>query len=247
MRKVSAMKKKAFTINVDRRSMMNGRWLIILALSFILSHSSLLIPSNHAVAQTSMQEVFKSMPDSLMPLLTENNRLDFIDFVASNMEAKVTNTLGGQSVLTQLTDRYLHIRLSAASEVQMRLLPLSVPVDSMNQMICLVRTYGTPDSGQESSVTFYSCSWRHLPLSVSGLVAPQELLHQPATMSQERFSEVTKMLEPSFIVARLSDVADELTFSLVPTCIPEDDVTDIESVRVSKSVKWNGAEWIKCE
>ncbi|MBR6998224.1 MAG: DUF3256 family protein, partial [Prevotella sp.] len=42
-----------------------------------------------------MADLFKAMPDSLMPYLTKNNRLDMIDFMEANMKAEITNQLEG--------------------------------------------------------------------------------------------------------------------------------------------------------
>ena len=112
-------------------------------------------------AQTAIRDLLKSMPDSVIPYLTENNRLDMIDFMESNMDAVVTNSLGGKSQLLKLTDQYASIKLSEASSVAMRLLDVSTPVDSLPQILCLVRTYGTDI--RESSIEFYSLAWRPLP------------------------------------------------------------------------------------
>ena len=108
-----------------------------------------------------VREVFKSMPDSLAPYLSMNNRLDMIDFMASKMDAVVTNALGGKSQLLALTDQYASLRLNESSEVILRLFDVPSLVDSIPQVLCLIRTYGT--DFRESSVTFYSCSWRQLP------------------------------------------------------------------------------------
>ena len=35
-----------------------------------------------------MRDVFKQIPDSLVPYLSQNNRLDFIDFLDSNMRCR---------------------------------------------------------------------------------------------------------------------------------------------------------------
>lgn len=112
-------------------------------------------------AQTVIRDVFKNMPDSVIPYLTENNRLDMIDFMASSMDAVVANALGGKSQMLALTDQYAFIRLSESSDLAMRLLDVTEPVDSASQVLCLVRTYGSDI--RESNVAFYSLSWRQLP------------------------------------------------------------------------------------
>ena len=51
-----------------------------------------------------IRDAFRAMPDSLMPYLSKNNRLDFIDFLDSNMKAEVKNALGGTSEMLSLGD-----------------------------------------------------------------------------------------------------------------------------------------------
>ena len=46
--------------------------------------------------EPTMAALFKAMPDSLMPYLTKNNRLDMIDFMEANMKAEITNQLEGR-------------------------------------------------------------------------------------------------------------------------------------------------------
>ena len=73
-----------------------------------------------AEAQVKMRDVIKQMPDTLVPYLNLNARLDFIDFKDSGMKAEVSNELGGKSQLTELTDDYASFTLNAASQVQLR-------------------------------------------------------------------------------------------------------------------------------
>ena len=55
-------------------------------------------------AQVRMRDVFAQLPDSVLPLLTKNNRLDCIDFIENNMEARVKNRFNDHVVLEALTD-----------------------------------------------------------------------------------------------------------------------------------------------
>ena len=51
-----------------------------------------------AVADTlTIRSLFTEMPDAVIPYLTKTNRLDFIDFMDSNMKAEVNNELEGKS------------------------------------------------------------------------------------------------------------------------------------------------------
>ena len=112
--------------------------------------------ANGAFALTTMSEALKSMPDSLMPYLTHNNRLDCIDFCEANMKAEVRNVFEGKSELQQLTSNYALFRLSDASSVEVSLLDAEG-----QQLICMIQSYGT--DLRESVISFYTTSWQQLP------------------------------------------------------------------------------------
>lgn len=107
-----------------------------------------------------MRDVFNHMPDSLMPYLSQNNRLDFIDFMDSNMKAEVRNKLGGTSEMTALTDDSLAIRMSDALQVNMLLMKLDQPVDSFQQVVVFSQTFLIDSVYKDSEVLFYSTDWK---------------------------------------------------------------------------------------
>lgn len=120
---------------------MKNRLLSILFLTFTLS----------AGAQT-MGKLFGEMPDSIIPQLTKNNRLDCVDFLESNMQARVRNVFDDYVEMTKLTPTYLHITMSELSSVEMSLLSDSI--------ICLVRTVKAPAA--DSHVEFFDAHWHAL-------------------------------------------------------------------------------------
>ena len=126
----------------------------------ILASILLLLALNVSAQVETMQGVLKEMPDSMLMYLTKNNVLDLVDFTASKMTAEVDNTLGGKSRMQKLTDRYVLITLNEASSLEMKLLPVKEKVDSANQIVCMVRTYGKDI--RESTISFYSVKWRKL-------------------------------------------------------------------------------------
>ena len=105
------------------------------------------------------KQYFVSMPDTILPLLTEINRADCIDFLKSNMRAIVTNRLDGKSEMTTLTDNYIEIKLSEQSSWQMKVLALN---DS-TQVICTVFTACAPAC--DSHIKFYTTQWESLSLA----------------------------------------------------------------------------------
>lgn len=114
-----------------------------------------LLPANAQQAK----QYFVSMPDTILPLLTEINRADCIDFLESNMRAIVTNRLDGKSEMTTLTDNYIAIKLSEQSSWQMKVLALN---DS-TQVLCTVFTACAPAC--DSHIKFYTTQWESLSLA----------------------------------------------------------------------------------
>jgi hypothetical protein len=127
--------------------------------------------ANGAFAQITMGEALKSMPDSLMPYLTHNNRLDCIDFCEANMKAEVRNTLEGKSELLQLTSSYALFRMNDACTVELCLLDAG-----SQQLVCMIQTYGT--DLRESVISFYTTSWQQLPTEQFLSTANQQYVAQ---------------------------------------------------------------------
>lgn len=123
-----------------------------------------------SVAQTKIRDIFLQMPDSMLPYLTENNRLDFLDFMDSGMKAEVRNELEGHSEMLALSDEELLLQVSPSMKVQMRMMPVSEEVDSCTQVVCVITTYGK--DAPESQIAVYSVKWRSVSVA-SHLSLPQ--------------------------------------------------------------------------
>lgn len=106
-----------------------------------------------ASAQT-VREAFLSMPDGVLPLLSKNDRADFIDFAESGMQAVVKDRMQYSAEMTEKKDNYIRLRTSAVSEFQMKVLPLT---DSVN-VICTVTTVEAPV--RSSHIDFYTADWQ---------------------------------------------------------------------------------------
>lgn len=120
--------------------------------TFLLSFVTFL----HAEAQNPIRNWLVSMPDSVMPLLTKNNRLDFIDFYDAKMEAVVTNRLEGKSRMDMLTDDFVHFGYTKSSEVTMKLLPVNDSTD----ILCMVTTARAAVG--DSRIAFFDDQWHPL-------------------------------------------------------------------------------------
>ena len=113
-------------------------------------------------AQIKISDPFREMPDSLLPVLSENNRLDMIDFMASGMKAEVSNRLGGKSEMTMLTDDSLRVKVSSALTVTLLLVTPLDSIENGNKIICFIRTYGTDESMLQSVTSYYTTQWHQM-------------------------------------------------------------------------------------
>jgi hypothetical protein len=157
----------------------------------------------HIQAQTpDIREIWKSVPQQVVPYLTETNKLDFLDFMDSKMAAKVHNALNGESEMTTLNSHYLKLALSKSSTMEMYVMPVSETLpDTSKAVVCVVKTVGT--DVQQSTVDFYSQKWHHL-FSVSPTVLLGKLMQRPDTMSQSRYDELEQKATPVCVKASLS-------------------------------------------
>ena len=107
-------------------------------------------------AQT-VRDVFKSMPDSLAPYLSTNNRLDMIDFMDAGMKAVVANQLGGDTQMTFLSDDSLSVKMNEAF-----LLDLKLQKKDTTTVVLLKRTYLTQKGQYEVVSQSFTSYWRPL-------------------------------------------------------------------------------------
>lgn len=147
--------------------------LVLLTLCFSMGSSA---------QEKTMAELFKVMPDSLLPYLTTNNRLDMLDFMEANMKAEVTNLLDGKSEMTALAPDSLSIRMNSVLRIDMKVARVAEPVDSNTQIIRVIRTYTLNENQTERIVDVYSSVWRKLSSVIvqsSLLKRDDELLSKP--------------------------------------------------------------------
>ena len=128
--------------------------LLKVVMILITFNLSLITP---AIAQT-VREAFKAMPDSLVPYLTANNRLDLMDFMDAKMKAVVTNLLEGQTEMTFLSDDSLSIRMSDALTIEMK----TQKVDTV-MVVDLKRVYQTREGERQTVLSRYDArTWQEL-------------------------------------------------------------------------------------
>jgi len=128
---------------------MNRRIFAFLLLSVVMAG---------VVRAEDLRSLFINMPDSIMPALTKSERMDFLDYMDSNMKARVQNKLGGESEMIELKEDMLSVRTSQSGQLDMALFKKR---DGKN-IICIIRTVTT--SYPDSRIAFYTEGWKPVPL-----------------------------------------------------------------------------------
>jgi hypothetical protein len=76
-----------------------------------------------SISAKSMLEIWKSMPDSMLPYIDRNHRQEMTDFIAMGLKGDVDNLLQGKSIMDTLTQSYIHVTLNESAIMQLRRLP----------------------------------------------------------------------------------------------------------------------------
>mgnify|MGYP003458050201 CR=1 FL=1 len=201
---------------------------VVLSITFLSSYGSV-----------KMTDVFVNMPDSLIPYLTKNNRLDCIDFKASKMSAIVKNVFDENSELITIADDYLDMQLSECVHLEMKLLPYISKDGDSTQIICQILTYYGPEA--ESNITFYTTEWKELNVS-DYLAIPSfdNFWIKPDTMTTARYNTIRSFIDPVMMKASLSEKDYSMTFSLGKPLLSKEDKKELEGICIPKEIKWNG-------
>lgn len=187
-----------------------------------------------------MREVFADMPDSLLVLLTRNNRLDCIDFIENNMPAKVRNRMDSYSELKVMTDDFLDMRLTDVSRLQMKLLPVC---DTVNY-ICMVRTYDGPLP--ESVVRLYTSSWQPV-MSKDVIPVPRfsDFWHAPDSLSADQSKALQRLMDLKLVQATLNAETPVLELTMSAADVAEERRADVAACLQSLRYEWNGKAFVR--
>ncbi len=203
-------------------------------------------------ARTSMREVFIAMPDSVLPTVTKNNRLDCVDFIENNIEAKVRNVFDEYVTLEVLTADYARFRTSTSSLLELKLLPTS----DTTSVLCIVTTAQLGEENnalrlEDSNIRFANADWS--PLSADALlidkqafakiddflgVQPEEAIpgYEQALRSLADFHPVRIALSP---------VDTSLTLTLQTGQLSKEEREAVSRCLQPVKLMWNGQRFTK--
>lgn len=169
-------------------------------LAFLLATTTLL---SHG---QSMQKIWISMPDSIVPYLNERVRGNMVE--AFGTGEKTDNLVSGQSHIDSLTSDYLKAQISEAATIEIKRLFSTAENDSI--IVCVNTFYG-PEP--ESKLAFFDTTWQPITVNVPII---KGVFQRPDTMSMEHFEEILVTIDPEMLTYSLSpnNTLLKVTYSL---------------------------------
>lgn len=183
-----------------------------------------------AYAQRKVKDVFTNAPDSVFPLLTTNNKLDCIDLIENNREAKVKNRMDQEVVMTALTDSFLRMEMTPRSVVEMKMLN--------DTTFCLIQTYMGPAA--DSHISFYSQHWEplgikfDLPKVAEFWTAVSDSIARDAHFAQRSLEDIP------LVQISASAESDEITLTLQTSELAGKEKEIAQQYVQPLRFRWNG-------
>ena len=149
-----------------------------------------------------MSEVFASAPYDVLPLMTRNNRLDCIDFIENNMEARVKDKFDNDVVLEEMTADYLRLVTSGVSSLEMKMVA---------DKLYVAETCKGP--GADTQVKEYDTKWN----LISVIPRPEVeafICSETELSADERVSLIAEAKILTLIKGSLSKTDNTLTWEL---------------------------------
>lgn len=196
--------------------------------------ASLMLP----LQAKSLRDLWVSMPDTLLPTFNKNLRMEFVDLLDMGVKPEVKNLLGEECLMDTLTADYLHLSTSSLGNLQMKLLPV---VDS-DSILCVVKTFAGPEL--ESEVKFFDQNWKKMDetqfLPSDFWQLKRYFKVKPDTMSEVRYSELARMIEPVMFHVSFSDSDESITVEVSLPLLSKVEKMQVNAILLQRKFKWNG-------
>ena len=183
----------------------------------------------------SVREMWLSMPDSIIPYLNNNQRIELVDFINLNVKSEVSNLLGDSTVLDTLSTDYLHLTVNPSTKIELKMLPF-VNADSI---LCMIKTLNAPES--ESMIEFYDKDWNRLPSEAMFDGSDLNSIKDSLVFAQHALLENKHdMPDPVLMYASLNLATNEILFRLSFPLMSREEKETIKDFILPKKLKWTG-------
>ncbi|MCI6503497.1 MAG: DUF3256 family protein [Prevotella sp.] len=198
-------------------------------ITFILS--VVMVSAN---AQT-VGDMFMSMPDSLFPYLTQEQRVELVKLkqVDTSTSAVLRSVFNCSVSLDSLEAACMTVNIDSTMTVEMARLA-TVSGDSL---YCLLQTVSAPE--RETVASIYNKVWEKVS-DVDWTDVP--LLNRPDTMSDKEFANRTSLIEFRMVEARLEN-ADTIVLKLNVPMLSSEDKRLLQDILVQRRMRWDGEKY----
>jgi hypothetical protein len=199
---------------------------------------SLLTLCTLTVDAKSMVDIWKAIPDSLMPYVDRKHRTEMVEFIRMGLKGDVDNLLGSKSTMDSLTSNFIQVRASEAMMMQIKRLPRQ----GSDSILCVVRTWFGPV--KSSRIQLYTENWKPIEQDALGNRSLDSMLpmfiSRPEGMSEDKFNELKISFDFLLPYASLVSYADDLQLSVSNPLPSQERNIDFERVKKLIILKWNG-------
>ena len=198
-------------------------------ITFILS-----IVMVSANAQT-VGDMFVSMPDSLFPYLTQEQRVELVKLkqVDTSTSAVLRSAFNCSVSLDSLEAARMTVNIDSTMTMEMARLATV----SGDTLYCLLQTVSAPE--RETVATIYNMVWKKVS-DVDWTDVP--LLNRPDTMSEKEFANRTSLIEFRMVEARLEN-ADTIVLRLNVPMLSKEDKRLLRDILVQRRMRWDGERY----
>lgn len=198
-------------------------------ITFILS--VVMVSAN---AQT-VGDMFMSMPDSLFPYLTQEQRVELVKLkqVDTSTSAVLRSVFNCSVSLDSLEAACMTVNIDSTMTIEMARLA-TVSGDSL---YCLLQTVSAPE--RETVASIYNKVWEKVS-DVDWTDVP--LLNRPDTMSDKEFANRTSLIEFRMVEARLEN-ADTIVLKLNVPMLSSEDKRLLRDILVQRRMRWDGEKY----
>lgn len=191
----------------------------------------------NATYSKSLDSLLCSMPDSIVPQLNKNLRIELIELKEMGVRSEVTNLLNSSTQLDTLTNNYLHLSIDSLMSLQIK----KLPYEDKDTILCIIKSYTFPSG--ESEISFHHQDWSTIPATsiMEGNNIQEwagELMTRPDTMPENQFLELSQLIEPQMIQAELSPDDNTITFHLSTPFVGKDKKEQIDTILLQRKLKW---------
>lgn len=190
-----------------------------------------------------IKDIFSAMPDSIMPYLSANNKLDMLDFMANNDKAIVTNKLEGTTELEKLTANYLKLKMNEAKTVELVLLKSKPAHNSTNNVLCVIETLGRDTL--ESKITFYSEKWQVLDIKDPIQEYAKALVTRPDSIDSDTYGDLLKLTQNMMARAIFSNADNTILLEATFPMLSSEDKQRVACIIKPISLKWDSTGFNK--